>query len=53
MVIFITTTPTTTSSFSETMKATTNIKGIEKLSAIAVVSCTCSVLYFMVANLLV
>ena len=34
------------------MKTNTDSKGLEKLSFTAVVSCACSVLYFVVSNLL-
>jgi hypothetical protein len=34
------------------MNATTNSTALEKLSFTAVVSCACSVLYFVVSNLL-
>lgn len=52
MVISITTKPTATFNFLHTMKTTADTKGIENLSLIAIVSCACSVLYFMVTTLL-
>ena len=43
---------THTSSLFHTMKTSADIKGLEKLNLTAVVSCACSVLYFVVSNLL-
>ena len=53
VVIFTNKTPIRpTTKFSKTMKTATHSPSLEKLSLTALISCACSVAYFVVTNLL-
>jgi hypothetical protein len=52
VISIIKTQPDQQQTFAKTMNATTNSPALEKLSLTAIISCACSVLYFVVSNLL-